>query len=465
MERLTGLDASFLYLETPQQLLHVCGLIVLDPETIPDGYRFEKLRDAVEARVRDIPMFTRKLKQVPLALDHPLWVDDPDFDIRRHIHRLALPAPGGSAELEELCGHLAGLPLDRARPLWEMWVIEGLDSGKVAVFSKMHHASVDGVNGANMISHLCSLEPDEPLLDLAPTGTRPGSAPGDLALLGRAVAANAAKPFEVARLVRPTAALIGKSLSRARSGTAMAAPLTAPRTSFNGTITGHRTIAVADISLDRIREIKDAVDGATVNDVVLTVSGGALRRYLEERGELPAQSLLASVPVSVHDKSANERGSNKVSALFSRLWTDVADPLERLRKMSVANANAKEHQKAIPADTLQEWAEFAAPRTFGMAVRAVSALRLADRGPVIHNLVISNVPGPPVPLYFMGARIVGLYPLGPVFHGAGLNITVMSNAGTMHVGIIACEEAMPRPQRLAEKFALELDELYDAAVA
>ncbi|RYE77748.1 MAG: wax ester/triacylglycerol synthase family O-acyltransferase, partial [Myxococcales bacterium] len=174
MERLTGLDASFLYLETPQQLLHVCGLVVLDPSTMPQEYQFERLRAAVEARVRDIPMFTRKLKQVPLGLDHPVWVDDTDFDVRRHIHRLALPAPGGDAELADLCGHLAGLPLDRGRPLWEMWVIEGLDSGRVAVFMKMHHASVDGVNGANMISHLCSLEPDEPLLDLAPTGTRPG---------------------------------------------------------------------------------------------------------------------------------------------------------------------------------------------------------------------------------------------------------------------------------------------------
>lgn len=465
MERLTGLDASFLYLETPQQLLHVCGLIVLDPTTIPDGYRFEQLRDAVSVRVRDIPMFTRKLKQVPLGLDHPVWVDDSDFDIRRHVHRLALPAPGGEAELAELCGHLAGLPLDRGRPLWEMWVIEGLESGRVAVFSKMHHASVDGVNGANMISHLCSLEPGQPPLDLAPTGTRPGDAPGDLALFGRALAANLARPFEAARLVRPTAALIGKSLSRARSGTAMAAPLTAPRTSFNGTITSHRTIAFTDISLDQIRQVKNAVEGTTVNDVVLTLSGGALRRYLAERGELPEQSLLASVPVSVHEKSVNDRGSNKVSALFSRLGTDIADPLERLRRMSVANANAKEHQKAIPADTLQEWAEFAAPRTFGMAVRAVSALRLADRGPVIHNLVISNVPGPPVPLYFMGARILGLYPLGPIFHGAGLNVTVMSNAGTMHVGVIACEEAMPRPGKLAEKFDEELQALVAAVSA
>ena len=464
MERLTGLDASFLYLETPEQLLHVCGLVVLDPATIPDGYRFESLRDRIAERVRDIPMFTRKLKTVPFGLDHPVWVDDADFDVKRHIHRLAVPAPGGEAELSELCGHLASMPIDRSRPLWEMWVIEGLESGHVGVLMKMHHASVDGVNGANMLSHLCSLEADQPPLDLAPTGTRPGGAPSDTNLMARAIASQFAKPLEVVKLIGPTWALVGKTLSRARRGTAMAAPLTAPRTSFNGTITGHRSIAFTDISLSRIRDIKNAVEGATVNDVVLTVSGGALRRYLEERGELPVHSLLASVPVSVHEKTANDRGANKVSALFSRLGTDVADPLERLARMAVDNANAKEHQKAIPADTLQEWAEFAAPRTFGLAVRAVSSLGLADHGPVIHNLVISNVPGPPMPLFFMGARILGLYPLGPVFHGAGLNITVMSNMDTMHVGVIACESAMPNPWALAEKFDEELQALYDATV-
>ncbi len=180
--------------------------------------------------------------------------------------------------------------------------------------------------------------------------------------------------------------------------------------------------------------------GATVNDVVLALSGGALRRYLQERGELPESSLLASVPVSVRSES-KRAGRNQVSSMFCRLGTDVEDPLERITGMAQANVNAKEHHKAVPADTLQEWAEFAAPRTFGLAVRMVSDLRLAERAPVIHNLVISNVPGPPVPLYFVGSRIDALYPLGPVFHGAGLNITVMSNNGQMHIGAIACKRA------------------------
>jgi len=464
MDRLSGLDASFLYLESPQQLMHVCGLILLDPATMTSPYDFESFKERLDARVREIPMFTRKLRRVPMGLDHPLWVHDADFDIDRHVHRLAAPAPGGERELSEIIGHLAGIGMDRSRPLWEMWVVEGLASGQIGVVTKMHHASVDGVNGANVISHLCSLEPDAPLLDLAPRGAVEERRPSDAELFGRALLTNAAKPIEFVKLLAPTTGLLTNTIGRARRGESMAAPLTAPRTSFNGTITGHRSVAYVDLSLERIREIKNAVDGATVNDVVLAMSGGALRRYLEDRGELPESSLLASVPVSVHETSRHERGSNKVSSLFTRLGTDIADPLERIHALAVANARAKEHHKAIPADTLQDWAQFAAPRTFGLAVRMVSDLGLAERGPVIHNLVISNVPGPPLPLYFLGARIDGLYPLGPVFHGAGLNITVMSNNGRMHVGIIGCRESIPRVWDLAADFPAELDALHAAAV-
>jgi diacylglycerol O-acyltransferase len=343
-----------------------------------------------------------------------------------------------------------------------MWVIEGLADGRVAVFSKMHHTTVDGVSGANMISHLCSLEPEAP----SPVPVEESGHdhdPGELELAARGLLANVTKPLHVLRRVGPSTHLLAKTIGRAREGTAMAAPFTAPRTSFNGTITGHRSVAFADLSLDAVKEVKNAT-GTTVNDVVLAVSGGALRRYLEARGELPATSLLATVPVSVRGSSKRAGGSNKVSALFSRLGTDVADPLQRLRGMAEANRNAKEHHKAIDADTLQQWAEFAAPRTFGLAVRLYSAWRLPEKHPVVHNLVISNVPGPPVPLYFMGARIDALYPLGPVFHGAGLNITVMSNNGRLHVGIIACRELMPKPWDLATLFPAELDALHKAAV-
>ena len=460
MDRLSGLDASFLYLETPAQLMHVCGLIVLDPSTMPTPYSFEHVQSEIDRRVKDVPSFTRKLRRVPLGLDHPIWVRDKGFDIERHVHRLALPRPGGYRELASLTAHLAALPLDRSRPLWEMWIIEEYDDGKIVCFSKMHHATVDGVSGSNLISHLCALEPDAEPLALG-SEQRHGRDAGPGELLARATLNLATRPIDMARLLAPSAQMVTKTVGRAREGTAMAAPFSAPRTSFNGTITGHRSIGLADISLDDIKAIKKAT-GTTVNDVVLAVSGGALRAYLEERGELPDSSLLATVPVSVRESSQRSSGANKVSALFAKLGTDVEDPLERLRQMSEANQNAKEHHNAISADSLQDWAEFAAPRTFGLAVRAYAGLRLAEKHPVVHNLVISNVPGPPVPLYFMGARIEALYPLGPVFHGAGLNITVMSNNGAVHVGAIACRESMPDPDELVRHFPEELARLKKA---
>jgi diacylglycerol O-acyltransferase len=276
----------------------------------------------------------------------------------------------------------------------------------------------------------------------------------------RAVVGTASKPVTLAKVIGPSAGLITKSIGRAREGTAMAAPFSAPRTSFNGTITSHRSIALADVGLDDIREIKKAT-GTTVNDVGLAVAGGALRSYLQDRDELPDSSLLATVPVSVRSKSRRP-GANQVSALFTRLGTDVEDPLARLQHLATSNRNAKEHHQAISAEALQDWAEFAAPRTFGLAVRAYASHRLAEKHPVVHNLVISNVPGPPLPLYFVGARIEALHPLGPVFHGAGLNITVMSNNGRVGVGVIACRDSMPDVDDLAQRFPAELELLHRA---
>ncbi|WP_183096206.1 WS/DGAT/MGAT family O-acyltransferase [Nocardioides stalactiti] len=469
MDRLSGLDASFLYLETPAQLMHVCAVMVLDQTTMPTPYTFDSLQKRIDESVHDVPAFTRKIRGVPLGLDHPVWVRDRQFDIERHVHRLAVPSPGGYRELMDLCAHLAGLPLDRSRPLWEMWVIEGYrpddanGEERVVVFSKMHHATVDGVSGSNLISHLCSLEADAAPLALGPKQSHPRD-PDKRELLGRALLGIGSKPVTLAKVLAPSAQMITKSISRAREGVAMAAPFSAPRTSFNGTITGHRAIGLADVSLQEIRDIKKTT-GATVNDVVLTLAGGALRAYLDERGELPTTSLMASVPVSVRETSKRTQGANKVSSLFTKLGTDIDDPLERLEVMAERNRHAKEHHNAISADALQDWAEFAAPRVFGLAVRTYANLRLAEKHPVVHNLVISNVPGPPVPLYFSGARIEALYPLGPVFHGAGLNITVMSNAGTIHVGAIACRESVPDCDALVKHFPAELERMRKALAA
>ncbi|MBJ8341373.1 wax ester/triacylglycerol synthase family O-acyltransferase [Antrihabitans sp. NCIMB 15449] len=460
MERLSGLDASFLYMETSTQLLHVCGLIELDPSTIPDGYSFDALKHELGARARTIPTFRRKLQDSAFNLDHPVWVDDTDFDIDRHCHRVAVPAPGDRATLAELCGHIASQPLDRSRPLWEMWIIEGLEDGRIAVMSKMHHAGVDGITGANVMSQLCGLEPDAPTPADSGTASIGGASSAEIAVGG--LFAYASRPIKFLKVL-PTALTVPQWISRARRGEAMPAPFTAPRTSFNGTITGHRSIAYSQLDLAKVKLVKNTF-GAKVNDVVLTLVASALRMYLEDRGELPDSSLVAVVPVSVHAKS-NRPGTNKVSSMFSQLRTDIDDPVERLQAIAEANVVSKLHQEALDANMLQDWTQFAGPATFGVAMRLYAKLRLADRHPVIHNLVVSNVPGPPVPLYFLGARVTGMYPLGPVFHGAGLTITVLSLEKHLNVGLIACSELAPNLWSLADAFPEALDELVKAARA
>lgn len=461
MERLSGLDASFLYFETPAHLMHVCGLLVLDPSTVPGGLRFDALRDSLRVRLGGNPAFRRRLHNPRLNLDHPVWVDDADFDIEHHVRRVAVPAPGGERELAEVCADIAAQPMDRSRPLWEMWVVEGLADGTVAVVTKMHHATVDGVSGASLVSELCSLEPGA-----GPPPEPPRAAPrrpGDAEIVLDGLLGVAARPVRLAAVLPHTLAVLPAWIRRARRGAAMPAPFTAPRTSFNGTVTGHRSVAFTRLSLGDVKEVKNAF-GCTVNDVVMALCSGALRRYLADRGELPDSSLVAMVPVSVHGRSTRG-GTNRVSGMFSSLASDVADPAGRLQAIAAQNRVAKEHFGTLSASLLQDWAQFAAPNTFGLAVRVYSRLRLAERHPVVHNLVISNVPGPPVPIYFAGARVVGFYPFGPVFHGAGLNITVLSNDGHLDVGLIACRELAPQLWDLAGDLKPALAELLNAARA
>jgi WS/DGAT/MGAT family acyltransferase len=463
VERLSGLDASFLYFENSSMLMHVCGLFVLDKSTMPEEYEFARMRDRLHERVGGNPMFRRKLHSPMLNFDHPVWVDDDEFDVEHHVHRAIVPAPGGRIELAAVCSDIAAQQLDRNRPLWEMWVLEGLADGSVAVLTKMHHASVDGVSGASLVSELCSIEPDAPPISAGRSEPAATRRPSDAHIVLDGALRLATRPVKFARLLPSTLGSVTGWVERARSGRAMPTPFTAPRTSFNGTVTGHRSVAFARMSLADVKEVKNAFD-CTVNDVVLTMCSGALRKYLADRGELPDQSLLAMVPVSVHGKS-DAPGTNKVSGMFASLASDIDDPVQRLASIAEQNLVAKEHHKTLSASLLQDWAQFAAPNTFALAVRVYSKLRLAERHPVIHNLVISNVPGPPMPIYFMGARITGFYPFGPIFHGAGLNITVLSNDGHLDVGLIACRELAPDLWKLADDMPIALGELLSAARA
>jgi len=462
MERLSGLDASFLYLETPSQLLHVCGLIEVDGATVAGGYDFTAVANELAQRVEAIPGFRRKLWDSLLNLDHPVWVEDEEFDVDHHLHRIAVPPPGGRDELAELCAHIASQPLDRSRPLWEMWMIEGLPDGRVAVMMKMHHATVDGVTWASLMSQLCTRTPDAPPVQPEVIAQTAGGAHSlELALDGMKTFLG--QPVKLLRLLSSTASLLPNWIGRTRRGQAMPAPFTAPRTSFNGTITGHRTLAYAQVALADVKEVKNAF-GTTVNDVVLAICSGALRKYLNRRNELPENSLIGMVPVSVHGKS-DRPGTNQVMGMFTALATDIADPAERLQAIGEHNRVVKEHKDTLGPTLLQDLAQFAGPAAFGAAMRTYANLRLAEKHPVVHNLVISNVPGPPDALYFLGARIRAMYLLGPIFHGAGLNITVISLGEALNIGLIGCRELTPDLWPIAEDVEQELQTLLSAARA
>ncbi len=456
MQRLSGLDASFLYLETPSQPLHVCSILEVNTSTVPGGYSFERLRDDLGARITSIPEFRQKLADNRFNLDHPAWVEDDTFDIDRHLHRIALPQPGGRAELSDICGRIASDPLDRNGPLWEMWVIEGLAGAdaRMVVMTKVHHATVDGVTGADVLARLCGMEPD-----MSPP--EPVEGPGDASSVQLAVSGLvnfATRPLRLVSVVPTTVSTVVDIVRRVRSGRTMAVPFRAPRTPFNDAVTRRRTVAYTELDLEDIKKVKNRFN-VTVNDVVMALCSSVLRRFLLDRSQLPDTSLVATVPVSVHDKS-DRPGRNQLSALFTQLETQIADPAERLRAIERVNSVAKEHSSAIGATLLLDWAQFGARALFAPALRLYTSTWLVRRP--VHNVVISNVPGPQVPLYFLGCRVHAMYPLGPVFHGTGLNITAMSLTGKLHMGIIACRELVSDVWRLADEFETALKELLDA---
>lgn len=460
MERLTGLDASFLYFETPSTHLHVGGIMVLDPSTSKSEYSFEWVCDQVNRRLVPHEEFRRRPVRVPFNLHHPVWIEDPHFDLRRHVKRIGAPAPGGMEELAELAGEILSIPLDRTKPLWEMWVVEGLENGHVGLIAKMHHATIDGVTGANLMVHLFDLEADaeEPPLPELPEGEH---IPSDLELVGYAVRSRALRPLQLVRALRDTGEAVVNVARRRRSGGGgMPTPFTAPRTSFNGAITPRRSVGFSSIALEDVKQVKDAL-GCTVNDIVLAVCGGALRRYLEARGETLDKPLLAACPVSMHGGDS-PTGVNQVSAMFASLATDIDDPVERVREINKVSRAAKEEHSAIGATFLQNWAEFSGPN-LGYAFRLYSRMKLAERHAPIHNLVISNVPGPPFPLYFGGAKLVALSPLGPIFEGAGLNITVLSYLDSIGFGLHACPDVIPDVWEMAALIPDAFEELAKAA--
>jgi diacylglycerol O-acyltransferase / wax synthase len=472
MERLSGLDSAFLSFETPAMHLHVAMTAVIDPRTMARPYDFGTLKRFIAERLMGVPMMRRRVVEVPFRLNHPVWVEDPHIDLDYHIRRHVVPPPGGPRELSELAGSLVSVPLERSRPLWEVHVVEGLDDGNVALIGKVHHCAVDGVSGAELFVHLFDLDPEAPpVADAAEAAPRPVEHPGEahripseIEMVGHALLSQVRRSLGLPALLGRTARTVGELVLRHRDPEpfAGAVPLRAPRAPWNAAITPHRTVAFARVALDDVKRVKNAF-GVKVNDVVLTLVGSATRRYLIERGSLPESPLIGLCPVSVRAEGEVGGQGNRVSAMFVHLCTDVGDAAARIRAIARGTRGAKEDHNAIGARFLQSWAEHAAPATFARAVRLYSRLNLADRHPPLHNLIVSNVPGPDFPLYLAGARLVATYPMGPVMEGAGLNVTVLSYLDHVDFGFLACSELVPDIWEMVTHVDDAMDELLDAA--
>jgi WS/DGAT/MGAT family acyltransferase len=464
MRQLTGLDAAFLAMETRTVFGHVGSICVVDPSTSPEPFTYERFVRVIESRLPLVPPFRCRLVEVPLGLDQPYWLEDPDFDIEFHVRELALPAPGDDRQLAEQAARLHARPLDRSRPLWEIYLIWGLASGRVAIYSKVHHAAIDGVSGNDVLSAVLDLSPHgRAPEDLPPAGAAPAERPpSGLELLARSAVSLAGHPVRAVRLgasllrsapalvtspMRPRLPLLDR-LIRPNGAAVLSQPaLRAPQLPFNRPITQHRRWAFRPLSLDAVKQIKNAA-GCTVNDVVMALCTGALRRWLIDHDALPAGPLVVAVPVSVRTAEQQGTHGNQVSTMLAVLPTHLDDPAERLRVVSEAMRAAKEQHQALPATLLADVTQFAMPALAGQAARLSARLRLLERVNPF-NLIISNVPGPNVPLYLAGAKLLAYYPLSAISDGQGLNITVMGYRNQLFFGLIACRELVPDVDRLA----------------
>jgi diacylglycerol O-acyltransferase / wax synthase len=482
MRQLSSLDAQFLAMENPRQTGHVAGLGIYDTSTAPSGQlTAADMKQLLADRLHLLPPLRWRLVDVPFGADYPYWIDDPDFDFDFHVRELALPSPGDEQQLAEQIARLHSRPLDRARPLWELYVISGLRDGHTAVYTKIHHAVIDGVSGAEITGMLLDLTPEVRRI-LPEQPLTAGRRPGAPEMLARAALGLPRYPWRLIRSIPstipnledtqltaiPGAAALGRAVSRVQSlvggGERVArTDLKTPKTSFNTRISPHRRFAFGQLDLDRVKAVKTAY-GVTVNDVIVAICAGAVRRWLKDHQELPVSPLVAQIPVSVRTTEQAGTYGNRILMLSAPLFTDILDPVERLRRTSEELSVMKDRHRALPAQLLQDVNHFVPPALFSRAARATFKLSTTVGRPQ-WNVVVSNVPGPQFPLYCAGARLVAHYPVSVITDGLGLNITAMSYDGHVDVGIITDRDQMPDVWRLITWLDDSLAELEKAVDA
>ncbi|MGF1597095.1 MAG: wax ester/triacylglycerol synthase family O-acyltransferase [Acidimicrobiales bacterium] len=477
MRQLSGIDTSFLAWEGPTTVGHVTSVLVLDPTTSPQPWTFERFAVHLASRLDRLTPLTEKLLEVPLGLDRPYWVADDRFDLDYHLRHLAVPEDGGRQAFADLVARIHERPLDRRRPLWECYVVDGVVGGtRRAVITKIHHAAIDGLSGQEILAQLVDLDPHTPV-----AAARPEIRVSDPEHVDeRRILARAARSM----LVSPARlAAVGVDLARALPvigpGLGRSSPVArgdetpgelvrrlgaAPPTPFNATIGPHRRWAYASVPLAHVKAIKNAA-GTTVNDAILAMVAGVVRAWLLEHDALPDRPLAAMVPLSVRRPAGGPPGGNMISPTITTLATHLDDPAQRLAAIKASMDEAKKAHDALPADLLTDLTQVAPPAVAALAARLVASTHVADRVTLPFNLVVSNVPGPPIPLYLAGAEIVGHYPVSAIVDGVGLNVTVLSTNGTLDVGFVADRDLVPDLWSMADGVTAAVTELAAAVGA
>jgi diacylglycerol O-acyltransferase len=455
-----GVDAGYLYMETPTMHMHTLKIALMEPT---ESFDLTRLQDEMVARLAELPPLQRRAIPAPFYLNHPLWVSDRAVDPTNHVFAHEVPAPGGMAGLETLIGRVAGTPLNRTRPLWEMHVCEPFDDGRIAVITKMHHALADGGAANALLGNIVDGLGGDPRpardrphreqeLERTPTWFEQLR----MALVD-AVLQIGRLPELLSRTVKAVAAVV-----RHRRASTIAVPrpvLDVPRTPFNGALTARRNFATAVLPIDQIKEVQRA-NGVTMNDVVLAVVSGALRQYLGKRGELPARSLVAGVPVGTDPAGAEPRlGGNRVSNIFTSLATDIDDPQERLQAISRTTGESKLIHQTLGANMLVDWVQFAPPAPLTAVMRLYSRSRAASHHPPPFNAVVSNVRGPGAPVSISGAHLRDLFSVGPILEGIGLNVTAWSYVDRMNFSFLSCPDLVDDLAPLVAELPRALEEL------
>ena len=470
MQRMNGIDPMFIYSDTPETPMEVAYACVFDPATVAGGYSFARVRARLASRLPVVPPFRRRLMTVPFGLDHPRWVDDPEFDLDNHLFRVALPAPGDEEEFARQVVEVLEHRLPPDQPPWEMHMLEGLEGGLVGLIAKVHHSVIDGVAGADLLARFLDLTPD--VAEDAHDGAwSPGDLPSYARLVSDALPHVLTSPMRTLRATREIGRTATRLVRRAVDTAAgpLAIPGGAPAT-FETQVGPRRQVAFAELDLAEVRALKQRF-GATINDVVLAVCSGALRHHLIAQGQDTDSPLVAVIPVSVRaDADAGPAGGgapeglgNRLSAMFVPLANDRKTPLERLRTVIASSASCKGQERAVGFGSMASLLADAIPPAVSRPVIQLGVRAGLVRRLRAGNLMISNVPGPDFPLYFAGMQLRNLYPLGPVVDGVALNITVQSYLGSLFVGINACATAVPDPPGLAAEMVDEFRRLTKVA--